>query len=145
MAVKMGSWSVLYLLFCFRFQYWLHSDNPVYFHVINVLLHTCNTWLLMHMCLHVLLVGEQCSFLTALLFAVHPVHVEAVSQVTPSLEHVHALYNKIYRIVGVQRHIFLFETDRITTKYTEAKLTWVETKGYYSNISTIFSGMAYGI
>ena len=64
----------------FRFQYWLHGPEPAFFHVLNVLLHVLNTCLLGHVTLYVFRLGEQIMFLTSLLFAAHPIHVEAVSR-----------------------------------------------------------------
>uniref|UniRef100_A0A8C4EHM9 dolichyl-phosphate-mannose--protein mannosyltransferase n=1 Tax=Dicentrarchus labrax TaxID=13489 RepID=A0A8C4EHM9_DICLA len=53
--------------------------TPLYFHIVNVCLHCAVTCLLMHTCERYALEDSRLAFVTALLFAVHPVHTEAVS------------------------------------------------------------------
>uniref|UniRef100_A0A3Q2FM55 dolichyl-phosphate-mannose--protein mannosyltransferase n=1 Tax=Cyprinodon variegatus TaxID=28743 RepID=A0A3Q2FM55_CYPVA len=53
--------------------------TPLYFHIINVCLHCAATCLLMHTCERYVFEKPRLAFITALLFAVHPVHTEAVS------------------------------------------------------------------
>ncbi|XP_029616954.1 protein O-mannosyl-transferase TMTC1 isoform X1 [Salmo trutta] len=53
--------------------------TPIYFHVVNVCLHCAVTCLLMHTCDRCVFDDPRLAFLTALLFAVHPIHTEAVS------------------------------------------------------------------
>ncbi|XP_061570729.1 protein O-mannosyl-transferase TMTC1 isoform X2 [Cololabis saira] len=55
--------------------------TPVYFHAVNMCLHTAVTCLLMYTCERCVFQETHLAFLTALLFAVHPVHTEAVSGV----------------------------------------------------------------
>ncbi|KAK3517804.1 hypothetical protein QTP70_018967 [Hemibagrus guttatus] len=57
----------------------LGGMTPFYFHVVNVCLHCAVTALLMHTCKHYVFKDTRLAFLTALLFAVHPIHTEAVS------------------------------------------------------------------
>lgn len=52
---------------------------PLYFHIVNVCLHCVVTCLLMHTCERCIFEDSRLAFVTALLFAVHPVHTEAVS------------------------------------------------------------------
>ncbi|XP_011185465.2 protein O-mannosyl-transferase Tmtc3 [Zeugodacus cucurbitae] len=88
----------------FRFNYWLHELQPYGYHIVNVLLHIVVCLLWRRVCRLLLLqcagaVGatalEQrcnelrvntCSFLAALLFAVHPIHTEAVTGVVGRAE-----------------------------------------------------------
>ncbi|XP_049951100.1 protein O-mannosyl-transferase TMTC4-like [Schistocerca serialis cubense] len=67
----------------FRWNYWLSGGlKPWGFHVTNIWLHALASVLLLPFC--DILYGGRCpraSFLTALLFAVHPVHSEAVAGV----------------------------------------------------------------
>ncbi|KAH3738543.1 protein O-mannosyl-transferase TMTC1-like [Dreissena polymorpha] len=63
----------------FRFNIWLTGRNPVYFHVVNVSMHVIVTTLLVRTCLRVIKAGRRCSVLAGCLFAVHPVHTEAVT------------------------------------------------------------------
>ncbi|KAF6722281.1 Transmembrane and TPR repeat-containing protein 1 [Oryzias melastigma] len=53
--------------------------TPLYFHLVNVCLHICATCLLLYTCEQHVFQQAHLAFVTALLFAVHPVHTEAVS------------------------------------------------------------------
>jgi len=66
------------LLTSYAIQWWLHDGEVVGFHTVNVLLHALVT-LLFARFLRKLAVPEPVAFGSALLFAVHPVHVEAVT------------------------------------------------------------------
>lgn len=69
-----------------RLNILLHGTAPLYFHVVNVCLHCAVTCLLMHTCERCVFEDPRLALVTALLFAVHPVHTEAVSTIkTPSL------------------------------------------------------------
>ena len=63
---------------CCRFDYLLGGGNPRQFHVVNLALHALVTGIFVHVLRHVCHVPDVTSGLAALLFAVHPVHVEAV-------------------------------------------------------------------
>uniref|UniRef100_A0A8C5HNG2 dolichyl-phosphate-mannose--protein mannosyltransferase n=1 Tax=Gouania willdenowi TaxID=441366 RepID=A0A8C5HNG2_GOUWI len=65
----------------FKLNILLGGMTPLYFHLVNVSLHCAVTCLLMHMCKHCVFNNPHLAFITALLFAVHPVHTEAVSGV----------------------------------------------------------------
>ncbi|GAA6084985.1 protein O-mannosyl-transferase TMTC1 isoform X1 [Tachysurus ichikawai] len=66
----------------FKMNIVLGGMTPFYFHVVNVCLHCAVTALLMHTCKHYVFKDARLAFLTALLFAVHPIHTEAVSKKT---------------------------------------------------------------
>ncbi len=66
------------LLTSYAFQWWVHGRAVVGYHVVNVLLHALVTLLLLRF-LREIDVPEPARFGAALLFAVHPVHVEAVT------------------------------------------------------------------
>lgn len=90
----------------FRFNYWLHELQPYGYHIVNMFLHivVCLLWrrvcrlLLLHCAGAVgasttvliqrcnMLRINTCSFLAALLFAVHPIHTEAVTGVVGRAE-----------------------------------------------------------
>ncbi|ERE66165.1 transmembrane and TPR repeat-containing protein 1 [Cricetulus griseus] len=53
--------------------------NPFYFHAVNVILHCLVTLVLMYTCDKTVFKNRGLAFVTALLFAVHPVHTEAVA------------------------------------------------------------------
>uniref|UniRef100_A0AAY5F596 dolichyl-phosphate-mannose--protein mannosyltransferase n=1 Tax=Electrophorus electricus TaxID=8005 RepID=A0AAY5F596_ELEEL len=63
----------------FKLNILLGGMTPFYFHMVNVCLHSAVTCLLMHTCEHCVFWSAHQAFLTALLFAVHPIHTEAVS------------------------------------------------------------------
>jgi tetratricopeptide (TPR) repeat protein len=68
------------LLLSFAGQWWIHGGDPVPFHVVNVLLHAAATLLLARLLLRLAL-PPPIAVGTALLFAVHPIHVEAVTSI----------------------------------------------------------------
>ena len=63
----------------FRLNYMLHDLQPFGYHVVNVLLHAAVCYLYVLVCV---LVSDQVwpSLVAGLLFAVHPIHTEAVSE-----------------------------------------------------------------
>lgn len=66
------------LLLSYAVQWWLHRGAPIGFHAVNVALHALVTLLLLRL-LSRLEVPEPVAFGAALIFAVHPIHVEAVT------------------------------------------------------------------
>ncbi|XP_066561389.1 protein O-mannosyl-transferase TMTC1 isoform X2 [Amia ocellicauda] len=63
----------------FKLNIILGGMKPFHFHVVNVFLHCAVTALLMYTCERTVFDDSRLAFLTALLFAVHPIHTEAVS------------------------------------------------------------------
>ncbi|XP_059791546.1 protein O-mannosyl-transferase TMTC1 isoform X2 [Balaenoptera ricei] len=63
----------------FKLNIFLTGMNPFYFHAVNVILHCLVTLVLMYTCDKTVFKNRGLAFLTALLFAVHPVHTEAVA------------------------------------------------------------------
>uniref|UniRef100_A0A8C1LJK0 dolichyl-phosphate-mannose--protein mannosyltransferase n=1 Tax=Cyprinus carpio TaxID=7962 RepID=A0A8C1LJK0_CYPCA len=63
----------------FKLNILLGGMTPFYFHLVNVFLHCMVTALLMLTCEQCVFEDSNFSFLTALLFSVHPIHTEAVS------------------------------------------------------------------
>ncbi|HEV2062921.1 MAG TPA: hypothetical protein VGS00_00035 [Thermoanaerobaculia bacterium] len=68
------------LLLSFAVQWWIHGADAVLFHAGNVLLHAVATLLLWRLLLSLALPPPG-SCAAALLFAVHPIHVEAVTSI----------------------------------------------------------------
>ena len=68
------------LLLSFAVQWWIHGAEPFAFHAVNVLLHVVATWLLAKLLLRLGL-APPAAVGAALVFAVHPIHVEAVTSV----------------------------------------------------------------
>ncbi|XP_022378406.1 transmembrane and TPR repeat-containing protein 1 isoform X2 [Enhydra lutris kenyoni] len=63
----------------FKLNIFLTGMNPFYFHAVNVVLHCLVTLVLMYTCDKAVFRNRGLAFATALLFAVHPVHTEAVA------------------------------------------------------------------
>ncbi|XP_069894367.1 protein O-mannosyl-transferase TMTC1 isoform X1 [Dipodomys merriami] len=63
----------------FRLNVFLTGMDPFYFHAMNVVFHCLVTLVLMHTCEKMVFRKRGLAFLTALLFAVHPIHTEAVA------------------------------------------------------------------
>nr|XP_054488211.1 protein O-mannosyl-transferase TMTC1 [Agelaius phoeniceus] len=63
----------------FKLNILLAGMNPVYFHAVNVILHCLVTLVLMYTCDKAVFKDCRLAFVTALFFAVHPIHTEAVT------------------------------------------------------------------
>ncbi|XP_054714335.1 protein O-mannosyl-transferase TMTC3-like [Uloborus diversus] len=68
----------------FRLNYAVHGLNPFGYHLVNVLLHALVCILFYRLCLHFL--SGASSIVSSALFAIHPVHTEAVSGVVGRAE-----------------------------------------------------------
>lgn len=62
----------------FRLNYLVHELEPMGYHLVNVLLHAAVSYLYVRLCLLVF-VATWPALVAGLLFAVHPIHTEAVS------------------------------------------------------------------
>uniref|UniRef100_A0A8C0ESH1 dolichyl-phosphate-mannose--protein mannosyltransferase n=1 Tax=Bubo bubo TaxID=30461 RepID=A0A8C0ESH1_BUBBB len=67
------------ILFPYRLNILLAGMNPFYFHAVNVILHCLVTLVLMYTCDKAVFKDCRLAFVTALFFAVHPIHTEAVT------------------------------------------------------------------
>uniref|UniRef100_A0A8C3SLZ5 dolichyl-phosphate-mannose--protein mannosyltransferase n=1 Tax=Chelydra serpentina TaxID=8475 RepID=A0A8C3SLZ5_CHESE len=63
----------------FKLNILLAGMNPFYFHAVNVILHCLVTLVLMYTCDKAVFKDSRLAFVTALFFAVHPIHSEAVT------------------------------------------------------------------
>ncbi|GLH05530.1 Protein O-mannosyl-transferase TMTC3 [Gryllus bimaculatus] len=68
----------------FRWNYALHQLEPMGYHLVNMLLHSVVCLMYYRMCS--LFLPEISSFVAAMLFAVHPIHTEAVTGVVGRAE-----------------------------------------------------------
>ena len=64
----------------FRLNYMLHGLDPMGYHLVNVLLHAVVCYLYVQLC-GVIFTEVWPALIAGLLFAVHPIHTEAVSEV----------------------------------------------------------------
>ena len=64
----------------FRLNYLLHELQPMGYHLVNVLLHSAVCYLYVQLC-GVVFSAVWPALIAGLLFAVHPIHTEAVSRV----------------------------------------------------------------
>ena len=64
----------------FRLNYLLHELQPMGYHLVNVLLHSAVCYLYVQLC-GVVFSAVWPALIAGLLFAVHPIHTEAVSTV----------------------------------------------------------------
>lgn len=74
----------------FALNWALQGTRPFGFHLVNLLLHAAATWLLYLLLRTILVVaspqGKAVALAAALLFAVHPIHTEAVASITGRAE-----------------------------------------------------------
>lgn len=81
---KRVTYTKLYLLIlccvsiCFRLNHYLFGLQPVWFHVVNVVLHGLCSVLFARLCISVAGLQQKYGLLAGILFAVHPIHTEAV-------------------------------------------------------------------
>jgi tetratricopeptide (TPR) repeat protein len=83
------------LLLSYAVQWWIHGRQAVAFHAVNVLLHVGATLLFAALILR-LGVAPAASFASALLFAVHPIHVEAVTSLVGRGEVLASVFALLY-------------------------------------------------
>lgn len=75
----------------YALQYAMTGNNPVPFHIINILLHALVCFALMKL-LGLLFKNKYLVILSGLLFAIHPIHTEAVSGIVGRAELMSALF-----------------------------------------------------
>jgi protein O-mannosyl-transferase len=79
------------LLLSFAVEWWVHGRHVVVFHVVNVLLHAAATLLLASLWRKIG-VAAPAACAAALLYAVHPIHVEAVTSLVGRGETLSAVF-----------------------------------------------------
>lgn len=92
------------LSFCWEYQ--KHKLNPKPYHIHNLILHLLNTLLVLYL---IWLLSKQkwVAFITALLFAIHPMHVESVAWVA---ERKDVLYSFFY-LSALCAYIFYLQKE----------------------------------
>jgi len=89
------------LLLSFAAQWWMQGGGPLPYHVANLLLHVLVTLLVARLLLRIG-VGPPAAVGAALLFAVHPIHVEAVTSVVGRGETQAAALTLGFLLAGLQ-------------------------------------------
>ncbi|XP_060558909.1 protein O-mannosyl-transferase TMTC3-like [Ruditapes philippinarum] len=74
----------------FRFNYMLSELEPMSYHLLNIILHAIVCIMYMKMCN--MFIPELPSFVAAMLFAVHPIHTEAVTGVVGRAESLSSIF-----------------------------------------------------
>ncbi|KAL2719563.1 protein O-mannosyl-transferase Tmtc3-like isoform X1 [Vespula squamosa] len=74
----------------FRWNYLIHQLDPMGYHLINVILHVAVCLLYFRICL--MFLSDLASLVSSLLFAVHPIHTEAVTGVVGRAETLSSLF-----------------------------------------------------
>jgi hypothetical protein len=82
--------------FSYAFEWWIHGDRPWLFHLVNVLLNAVVAGMVAEMTRRLAMLGSHprantAALMAGLLFAVHPVHVEAVANIVGRAELASAL------------------------------------------------------
>ena len=89
------------LLLSYALQWWIHGKQAESFHSVNVLMHAGATLLLLSL-LRKIGISPGAAFLTALLFAVHPIHVEAVTSLVGRGELLAAIFSLLYLLLSLR-------------------------------------------
>ncbi|MGH9400313.1 MAG: tetratricopeptide repeat protein [Thermoanaerobaculia bacterium] len=89
------------LLLSFAVQWWIHGGQAALFHAGNLLLHAAATLLLWRLLLGLAL-PPPCAAAAALLFAVHPIHVEAVTSIVGRGEAQAAVFVLLYLLAALR-------------------------------------------
>ncbi|XP_043257371.1 protein O-mannosyl-transferase Tmtc3-like isoform X2 [Colletes gigas] len=74
----------------FRWNYLIHQLDPMGYHLLNVILHVGVCLLYFRICL--MFLSDSATFISSLLFAVHPIHTEAVTGVVGRAETLSSLF-----------------------------------------------------
>ena len=83
------------LLVSYAVQWWIHGRQAAAFHAVNILLHACATLLFASLLLRIR-IAPAAAFAAALLFAVHPLEVEAVASLVGRGEVLASVFALLY-------------------------------------------------
>ena len=79
-SFSVGHYQPLTIL-SYAFDYQLFKLNPYYYHLTNLILHLLNSLLVFYL-IYLLSGNIGVSFITAILFGIHPLHVESVAWIS---------------------------------------------------------------
>ncbi|GFY44676.1 protein O-mannosyl-transferase Tmtc3 [Trichonephila inaurata madagascariensis] len=95
----------------FRINYALHQLNPWGYHLFNIILHVLVCVLYLRMCQ--LFLPATASFIAALLFAVHPIHTEAVTGIVGRAEILSSIFFLLAFLSYIKCSKSYLNTDRL--------------------------------
>ncbi|MCB9232982.1 MAG: tetratricopeptide repeat protein [Bacteroidia bacterium] len=78
-------------LLSLAFDFALFGEEPFGFHLHNLLLHLLNTWLVFRL-VRLIFGRDQAAFLAALLFGIHPMHLESVAWISERKDLLYTAY-----------------------------------------------------
>jgi hypothetical protein len=86
----------------YAIQYWMNSENPVPYHILNIFLHALTCFVLMKYAGY-LFKDMRITALAGLFFAIHPLHTEAVAGLVGRAELMAALF---ILLAGISYHLW---------------------------------------
>lgn len=95
------------VLLSYAVEYQLAGLNPAVFHATNVALHIVNSLLLLWL-ISRLTANEPVAFVTALLFAIHPMHVESVAWITERKD----MLSTLFFLISLSCYVVFLHRDR---------------------------------
>ena len=113
---KYGLWRPITIL-SFRLNYLMKGFSASLFHLSNIILHSLAALMLYFLFLRLTGGAYRLSFLSALLYAVHPVHTEAVAWIVGRSEILSALFLFIAFIFLIQFHQVENKNSRIISLF----------------------------
>lgn len=99
-------------------EYHLFQLNPTPYHFNNIMLHLLNTGLVFYL-IKLLLKNKEAAFIVALLFAIHPMHVESVAWIS---ERKDLLYTAFFLLSLILYHRFITENNNKCLIYAVAMM-----------------------
>src|SRR5947208_3339583 len=93
---------------------WLHGDRPWAFHLVNLLLHAAVSAAVAELTRR--MIGQRAAYLAGLLFAAHPVHVEAVAGIVGRAEEM--------ATIGILAALILFIGKPMTARRACGIVAW---------------------
>jgi tetratricopeptide (TPR) repeat protein len=137
----MGNYHPLTIL-SYNVDYDAERSSVKSFHTTNLIIHLLNTLLVFWFIL-LLVKNEKTAFITALLFAIHPMHVESVAWIS---ERKDVLYTFFYLLSLIFYLLFLKNDDKKTNYYVLALLLFIFSllsKGMAVSLAIVLFGIDY--
>lgn len=113
--------------------FWVGGTNPVGYHILGILVHLWGTTLAYGLTRQLQSQSVYLPAVVALLFGLHPIHVEAITWITPTFD--------IIGVLLAVSSISLYISYRQTHKRWYLLLAWILVSlAYYSNEITLVAG-----